>query len=104
MAGRLCDVVVVTEEDDRDEDGLAIMHEIADGAKKEGKVLNKDLFLLHEREQAIDHAIGLAQAGDTVVMLGKGHEKSILTNKGKKLWDEAGAARSALEKRSRSKS
>jgi len=80
LAGKYADVVFVTEEDDRDMDGLAIMEEIAAGAQKAGKVKAKDLFLVHNREEAIAAAYKKAQKGDLVLLLGKGHEKSILSN------------------------
>lgn len=101
VAGRLCDVVVVTEEDDRDQDGEQILNQIAEGAEKAGKVRNKDLFLIHERARAIGKAIEIAKAGDTVLLLGKGHETSILGNFGKRDWDEAGTARKAILSRKR---
>lgn len=97
VAGRLCDVVIIAEEDDRDQDGEQIMNQIAEGAERAGKVRNKNLFLIHDRSRAIHKAIEIAKAGDTVLLLGKGHEKSILTNFGKKDWDEAGVARKALQ-------
>lgn len=97
VAGEFCDVVVVTEEDDRDQDGEQILNQIAEGAERAGKVRNKDLFLIHDRTRAIAKAIEMAKAGDTVLLLGKGHEKSILGNFGKKDWDEMGAARKALQ-------
>jgi UDP-N-acetylmuramoyl-L-alanyl-D-glutamate--2,6-diaminopimelate ligase len=81
LAGKYADVVVATEEDDRDIDGELILRQIAEGAKKAGKVEQKDLFLVHNREEAVAHAITLAKKGDVVLLLGKGHEKSILTNK-----------------------
>ena len=96
VAGRLCDVVVITEEDDRDQDGEQILNQIAEGAERAGKTRNKDLFLVHDRKRAISKAIEMAKPGDTVLLLGKGHEKSILTNFGKKDWDEMGVARKAL--------
>lgn len=99
VAGRLCDVVVITEEDDRDQDGEQILNQIAEGSERAGKVRNKDLFLIHDRVRAINKAIEVAKAGDTVLLLGKGHEKSILTNFGKKDWDEMGVARKALQNR-----
>lgn len=80
MAGKYCDMVVVTEEDDRDMDGEAIMEQIAAGAQAQGKLKNQNLFLIHDREQAVQFAIQEAQKGDVVLLLGKGHEKSILTN------------------------
>src|SRR5690606_38090815 len=77
LAGEYADEVVVTEEDDRDADGLAIMNEIAGGAEEAGKVRDQNLFLVHDRTEAIKFAVGRAQAGDTVLLLGKGHEKTI---------------------------
>ena len=80
VAGKLCDVVVVTEEDDRDIDGQEIMEQMASGAVEAGKVKDKDLFLVHKREEAVAFAINMAEKGDMVLLLGKGHEKSILSN------------------------
>lgn len=98
VAGEYCDIVVVTEEDDRDQDGEQILNQIAEGSERAGKTRNKDLFLIHDRTRAIEKAMSLAKADDTVLLLGKGHEKSILGNFGKRDWDEAGAARNALKK------
>lgn len=80
VAGKYCEVVVATEEDDRDIDGQEILEQIASGAEKAGKVKDKDLFLVHNREEAVEFAIKMAKKGDLVVLLGKGHEKSILGN------------------------
>lgn len=80
VAGRDCDVVVVTEEDDRDIDGQEILEQIAIGAKKSGKKEGKDLFLVHDRARAVQTAIDMANKGDIILLLGKGHEKSILSN------------------------
>lgn len=78
IAGRYSDVVVVTEEDDRDEDGQKIMEEIAAGAIKAGKTVGKDLFLIGHRDEAITFALQqVATADDTVTILGKGHEKTL---------------------------
>ncbi len=80
LAGKYADVVVVTEEDDRDMDGQAIMEQIAEAAEKMGKKREKDLFLIHDRAEAIQYAVKIAKKGDTVLLLGKGHEKDILRN------------------------
>ncbi|HSW99345.1 MAG TPA: UDP-N-acetylmuramoyl-L-alanyl-D-glutamate--2,6-diaminopimelate ligase [Candidatus Saccharimonadales bacterium] len=80
VAGRDADVVIVTEEDDRDMDGQEILEEIAYGARQSGKQEGKDLFLVHDRENAVQTAVDMARKGDVVVLLGKGHEKSILGN------------------------
>ncbi len=81
LAGKYADIVVVTEEDDRDVDGMAILEQIAAGSEAEGKKRGKDLFLVHKREEAVKKAIEMAKKGDVVLLLGKGHEKSILGNK-----------------------
>lgn len=80
LAGQYADEVVITEEDDRDMDGLAILDDIAKGVENAGKKRDKDLFLVHDRTKAIEFAVTRAQAGDTVLLLGKGHEKDILRN------------------------
>jgi len=89
IAGRFSDVVVLTEEDDRDVDGNQILGQIAQGAQKSGKILDKDLFLILDRESAIKFALGqTVSADDTVVLLGKGHEKTIERADGEHPWNE----------------
>jgi UDP-N-acetylmuramoyl-L-alanyl-D-glutamate--2,6-diaminopimelate ligase len=97
LAGEYADEVVITEEDDRDVDGLTIMNEIAAGAEEAGKVRDRDLFLVHDRTEAINFAIGRAQRGDTVLLLGKGHEKTIERANGENPWDEIATAHQALK-------
>lgn len=80
IAGKYCDIVIATEEDDRDIDGLEILTQIADGAVKSGKVRDDNLFLIHNREDAVEAAVKMAKKDDVILLLGKGHEKSILTN------------------------
>lgn len=96
LAGEYADEVIITEEDDRDIDGVAIMDQIASGAAEAGKVHGQDLFLVHDRTEAINFAISRAGTGDTVLLLGKGHEKTIERANGENPWDEMGTARAAL--------
>lgn len=97
LAGKYADEVIVTEEDDRDIDGIGIMNEIAAGAEKAGKVREKDLFLVHDRTEAINFAAKRAKQGDTVLLLGKGHEKTIERANGEKPWDEIATTQEALK-------
>lgn len=99
LAGEYADEVVITEEDDRDIDGKEIMEMIAGGAEKAGKVRDKNLFLVHDRTEAIGFAIARAEAGDTVLLLGKGHEKTIERADGEHPWDEIATARAAIKER-----
>jgi UDP-N-acetylmuramoyl-L-alanyl-D-glutamate--2,6-diaminopimelate ligase len=88
---------VITEEDDRDIDGEKIMDEIAKGAEKAGKVRDENLFLVHDRARAIHFALGRAGKNDTVLLLGKGHEKTIERADGEHPWDEISTAHKALQ-------
>lgn len=78
ILGRESDIVIITEDDSRDEDPQEIAQMFVDGALKAGKVLDKDLFVELDREQAIRKALKMAKSGDMVLILGKGHEKTIL--------------------------
>lgn len=72
------DIVIITEDDSRDEDPEKIATGFIEGATKAGKTLNKDLFKELDRQKAIELAIKKAKKGDLVLILGKGHEKTIL--------------------------
>ncbi|MDQ3158552.1 MAG: UDP-N-acetylmuramyl-tripeptide synthetase [bacterium] len=98
LAGKYADEVVLTEEDDRDIDGNQILEQIAQGAIKTGKTKDKDLFLVLDRTEAIKFVIGRAAEGDTVLLLGKGHEKTIERANGENPWDEIGTAKNLLKK------
>lgn len=97
LAGNYADEVIVTEEDDRDCDGVEIMNQIAGGAEEFGKVRDKDLFLVHDRTEAIRFAMTrTTSADDTILLLGKGHEKTIERANGEEPWDEIHTANTAL--------
>jgi UDP-N-acetylmuramoyl-L-alanyl-D-glutamate--2,6-diaminopimelate ligase len=97
LAGMYADEVVVTEEDDRDIDGIEIMNQIAAGAEEAGKKRDENLFLVHDRTEAIQFAINRATTDDTVLLLGKGHEKTIERADGEHDWDEIGTAHQAAK-------
>lgn len=97
LAGEYADIVVITEEDDRDIDGKEIMNQIAEGAEAAGKMRDNNLFLVHDRSEAIKFAIKQAKPGDTVLLLGKGHEKTIERANGENPWDEIATAHKALK-------
>jgi UDP-N-acetylmuramoyl-L-alanyl-D-glutamate--2,6-diaminopimelate ligase len=99
LAGKYCDEIILTEEDDRDEDGSQILEAVAKGAEKAGKIRDKDLFLVLDRPSAIKFALSRAKAGDTVLLLGKGHEKTIERDDREDPYDEAAIARKVLKSR-----
>ena len=72
------DIVIITEDDSRDEDPEKIAAAFLKGAEKQGKILGKNLFKELDRKKAIELALKTAKQGDLVLLLGKGHEKTIL--------------------------
>ncbi len=97
IAGELCDFLVITDEDPRDEDREAILEEIAAGARAAGKREGDGYLKIADRAAAIRAAFDQARPGDIVLLLGKGHESSILYEGGRKLpWLERSEAEQAL--------
>jgi len=97
IAGKYCNEIVLTEEDDRDIDGNEILNQIATGAEESGKTREKDLFLILDRSSAIEFAMKRAETkDDVVILLGKGHEKTIERADGEHPWNEADEARKAI--------
>lgn len=100
IAGSYADEVILTEEDDRDIDGNEILEQIASGARKSGKSDDQDLFKVLDRTKAIAFAITrVSRAEDTVVFLGKGHEKTIERADGEHSWNEREAVETAIARR-----
>jgi UDP-N-acetylmuramoyl-L-alanyl-D-glutamate--2,6-diaminopimelate ligase len=107
IAARYSDIVILSDEDPRSENPMAILEEIAQGCLaasgcyaaegREVMKLNENLFLIPDRRKAIRKAYSLAKEGDLVVLLGKGHENSIIYADGSIPWDEITEAEKALE-------
>jgi UDP-N-acetylmuramoyl-L-alanyl-D-glutamate--2,6-diaminopimelate ligase len=97
LAGKYADEVIICEEDDRQEDPDQIINDIVAGVETAGKKRDKDYFVVHDRTEAINFALKRAKKGDTVLLLGKGHEKTIEHADGEHPWDEIGTAHAALK-------
>ncbi len=95
IASRYADLIILTNEDPRLEDPMKILEDIAKGCG--GKTRGKDLFLIPDRREAIQIAFRKALPKDTVLLLGKGHESSIILSSGPIPWDEIEIAASILE-------
>jgi UDP-N-acetylmuramoyl-L-alanyl-D-glutamate--2,6-diaminopimelate ligase len=95
-AAELADLVVVTDEDPRTEAPWEINEEIAAGARSAGGVDRETLWIVDDRRAAIAHALRMAEAGDMVLLAGKGHEPSIIYGEDRRWWDEREVARQEL--------
>lgn len=97
ILGQHSDIVIITEDDSRDEDPEKIAESFIKGAEKAGKVLNKNLFKELDRKKAIALALKTAKKGDVVLILGKGHEKSILRADGPHPFEDLKVTRELLK-------
>jgi len=93
-------MVIVTNEDPYDDDPMEIIRNVADGAKRAGKTVGKNLFLIKDRREAIEKALREAESGDLVLITGKGCEQAICLEGGKKQkWDDRKVTREILSER-----
>ena len=100
ILAKYSDLVIITEDDSRDEDPEAIADGFIKGAKKQGKTLGKDLIKELDRKKAIKLALSKAQPGDLVLILGKGHEKTILRADGPHDFEDIEVVKKILKSRS----
>ncbi len=97
LAAKYADFIVITNEDPYDEDPALIINQVAAGAENAGRELNKDLFKILDRREAIKKALELAKEGDLVILTGKGAEQFICVENGRKIpWDDREVAREEI--------
>ena len=89
LAAELADVVVVTSDNPRSEQPLAIIQDILQGA-------GTNVEIDPDRSAAIARAVELAEAGDVVVIAGKGHEQGQEIGGEKLPFDDRVVARDAV--------
>lgn len=90
-AEELADIVVVTDDNPRTESPELIFDDIKTGLKQVEKA-----YFQHDRAQAIRQAVAMAQAGDTVLIAGKGHETEQIFKEGAIQFDDREQACLAL--------
>lgn len=71
IAARLADETILTSDNPRSEDPMAILREIEDGYEKGGR---RDVRIMPDRREAIRTAVAEADPSRVVVIAGKGHE------------------------------
>jgi UDP-N-acetylmuramoyl-L-alanyl-D-glutamate--2,6-diaminopimelate ligase len=111
VAARLSDLVVLTSDNPRSEDPLAIIEEIKRGfvppddrpARKGGVALAPiqmtPWLAIPDREEAITRAVADAEPGDVVIVAGKGHETTQVIGSRVLPFDDASVSRQALLRR-----
>ena len=103
IAAAWSDIIVLTDEDPRGEVPMVILEAIAEGVYShsiDGSIVftrDENLFFIPDRPAAIRKALSLARAGDLVLLLGKGHENSIIYTDHVMPFDEISEAEKALE-------
>lgn len=97
-AAMFSDFAIFTNEDPRQENAAQILDEIAVGAMQLDWHEGEHFLKMVDRQVAIETAFARAEAGDTVLLAGKGHEQSIIIGTQATPWDEREQARQALEK------
>ena len=99
IAAKYSDIVIITEDDSRDENPAEIAEEFVNGAEQAGFLRGKNLLVELNREKAIQMAVELAKKDDIVIILGKGHEKTILRATGAVPFEDLKVTEKALRKR-----
>ncbi len=108
IAARLCDVVVVTDDNPRTEDPDKIVAQVIAGIVPvfgEAKSYQwlgfrgrkeRGYTAIRDRKRAIEQAIRVAGPEDIIIIAGKGHEVYQLTLQGKRFFDDRMEAKNAL--------
>ena len=94
-AGALSDVVVLTSDNPRGEDPLRIINDVAVGLQR----VNAKYRAEPDRERALEIALDEAQAGDIVLLAGKGHETYQVLRDGMIDFDDREKARAILQRK-----
>ena len=92
-AGKGSDFVVLTSDNPRSEDPLAIINDAVVGLQKSGAKYSME----PDRRKAIALALQQAEPGDIVLLAGKGHEKVQITKEGTIPFDDVEVARESLK-------
>lgn len=108
ISSKYADTIILTAEDPRGEDVVAICKQIAVGmahgvwdmVKNDAETLKEQEYtIISDRKEAIIRAIQIAKKGDTVVITGKSHEKSMNIDGVETPWNEYEVVKNAIELR-----
>ncbi len=92
IAGRLADRIIITDEESYNEDPEQIRKDIMNGVIETGAEAKTNI--IPNRRDAIEKALSIARAGDTVLVTGMGHEQFRIV-KGERLpWNDVDVVKS----------
>jgi UDP-N-acetylmuramoyl-L-alanyl-D-glutamate--2,6-diaminopimelate ligase len=96
VAGKLADLPVITSDNPRSEDPLAILAAIEDGLRASGR---SGYRVVPDRREAIQEAIAAAGPGWAVLVAGKGHEREQIVGDRRLPFSDFEEIEKALEER-----
>ena len=96
-AADLSDFFIITTDDPLREDPAEIARDVQSGAA--GRAPGRDYEVVIDRRSAIRRAIDVARPGDTVLLAGKGHERTMQMAQGAEPWDERAEAEAAIKEK-----
>ncbi|WP_371496542.1 UDP-N-acetylmuramoyl-L-alanyl-D-glutamate--2,6-diaminopimelate ligase [Kitasatospora sp. NBC_00374] len=98
IAARLADTAVLTSDNPRSEDALAILVAMLSGAAEVPEAERGEVLVVPDRAAAIARAVAYAHAGDTVLVAGKGHELGQYVRGEVRPFDDRQVLREAIER------
>lgn len=98
VADRLADVLILTSDNSRSEDPLAILQDVRAGISEE-RLASDAVAVIPDREIAIRYAVASAESGDILLLAGKGHEEYEIDGNGKHPFSERKIVLDALDER-----
>jgi UDP-N-acetylmuramoyl-L-alanyl-D-glutamate--2,6-diaminopimelate ligase len=96
-AAELADIVVLTSDNPRSEDPLAILAAIEDGARIVPEPERAEVVVVPDRAEAVALAVSRAGPADTLAVVGKGHEQGQEVAGVVRPFDDRLALRAAIE-------
>ena len=96
IAARLADQIIVTDEESYNEEPAGIRQAILRGIHQAGGAGHTKEIA--DRREAIAQALAIAQAGDTILITGMGHEQFRIINGQRQPWNDAAVVRSLVAK------
>lgn len=98
VVARLADLVVVTDDNPRGEDPATIRAQVLAGARAHTASTSPEIIDFDDRGNAISYAVQWAQAGDIVLVAGKGHETGQIVDGETLAFDDRLALAAAIDR------